>query len=78
MTRAEVDKWTEDNGGTDRQTLFFNGIRYLFVTLPDKWIAIFEDNSGDYIPCIQAANINRAESWCSMRERPRVPFNVFQ
>ena len=55
---------------------YINGIDYLFVTMNDGWIAIFEYSEGYYIPKTQAADEAHALSWCGMIERPRVPFNV--
>lgn len=73
MTRTEVDRWTTENKVTSTATFYANKIDYLFATLPDGWIAIFENAGGDYIPLIQAADRAHAETYCVMREPLPVP-----
>jgi hypothetical protein len=73
MTGAEVEKWVQENRAANKERYFTNGIDYLFVTLPDNWIAVFEDDSGDFIPCIQAADAGKAKTWCNLREPLTVP-----
>ena len=76
LDAAGLEKWIAQNGTGHKEYKYFNGIDYLFVTMNDGWIAIFEYADGCYIPKIQAANEMRAASWCNMIERPSVPFNV--
>lgn len=64
--------WIEENG-VSQESVWYNSIPYLFVTLKDGWIAIFEKDLGQYIPCIQADNREHAVSWCVMREPLRIP-----
>lgn len=88
MTRAEVEQWIADNNGTCREwinetagahkgTYTFNTIDYLFVEMPDKWIAVFEYENGEYTPCIQAADLGHAKTWCIMREPINVPAIIY-
>lgn len=71
-----LEKWIAENGTGHKENKYFNGIDYLFVTMNDGWIAVFECADGYYIPKTQAADEAHAASWCNMIERPRVSFNV--
>lgn len=73
---SRIGKWIAENGTGNKERKYINGIDYLFVTMNDGWIAIFEYSEGYYIPKTQAADEAHALSWCGMIERPRVPFNV--
>lgn len=73
MTATELDKWVAENGAKDHQNFSRNGIDWVFYTLPDGWIAVFEYDEGEYLPRIQAADMAHARSWCVMRERLTVP-----
>lgn len=70
------NKWVKDNAiATDTQ--WINTIHYLFATLKDGWIAIFEIGSaGVLYPQIQAQDMPHAKSWCALREPITVPLNV--
>ena len=76
LDAAGLEKWIAENGTGNKERKYINGIDYLFVTMNDGWIAIFEYSEGYYIPKTQAADEAHALSWCGMIERPRVPFNV--
>ncbi len=72
MTAAEVEKYYQENG-TSRERYHANGIDYLFIGLSDGWTAIFEICRGDYTPIIQAATLDKAKSYCNLREPVTVP-----
>lgn len=76
LDAAGLEKWIAENGTGNKERKYINGIDYLFVTMNDGWIAIFEYSEGYYIPKTQAADEAHALSWCGMIERPHVPFNV--
>lgn len=76
LDAAGLEKWITENGTGNKERKYINGIDYLFVTMNDGWIAIFEYSEGYYIPKTQAADEAHALNWCGMIERPRVPFNV--
>lgn len=76
LDAAGLEKWIAENGTGHKENKYFNGIDYLFVTMNDGWIAVFECADGYYIPKTQAADEAHAASRCNMIERPRVPFNV--
>lgn len=47
-----------------------NNIDYWFITEADGWISIIEINpDADYIPLIQACNIEKAEDYIAFREK---------
>lgn len=69
MDAERLEKWVADNGAKNHQNFSCNCIDWVFYTLPDGWIAIFEYDEGEYWPRIQAADIAHARSWCIMRER---------
>ena len=73
MTRQKLEKWIDKNRITETATFYANRINYFFTTLPDGWTAIFENDNGDYIPLIQAADKAHAESYCILREPLPVP-----
>ena len=73
----EFEKWVAENGTGEKVHKHFNGIDYIFATMTDGWIAIFETGEGGYVPKMQAADEAHADSWCAMRERLPVPFSVF-
>lgn len=76
MSKIELEKWIAENG-TKKECEYFNGIRYAFVTMKDGWIAIFEcKGNGEYVPMIQAADIEHARSYCEISEPVRVPINI--
>ena len=77
LNAGELKEWIAQNGTGEKDRRYINGISYLFTVMNDGWIAIFEVDNGLYIPLIQARDIAHAESWCVMRERPNVPFNIF-
>ena len=59
------------------ETAWINKIYYLFATLSDGWVAVFEiGNSGELLPQIQASDMPHARSYCELREPITVPFNV--
>ena len=64
--------WIAENC-TDYVTAWYNGIRYTLATMKDGWIAIFEHFNGRLYPMIQAMDMNKAVSWCIMREPVTVP-----
>ena len=73
MTREKFESWCRENG-TGRINKSRNGIDWVFVTMKDGWIAIFEyDYESGYYPKIQAKDMGHAVSYISMIERPRVP-----
>lgn len=73
MTRTEFESWCRENG-TGRINKSCNGIDWVFVTMTDGWIAIFEyDYESGYYPKIQAKDEAHALSYIAMIERPRVP-----
>jgi len=72
MTAERLEKWASETGATGHESYHANGIDYVFYTLPDGWIAIFEYDDGEYLPRIQAADLRHAKSWCAMRERLNV------
>ena len=68
--------WVKENS-VKTETAWINTIHYLFATLRDGWIAIYEIGyDGRLYPQIQAADMGHAETWCSMREPVTVPLNV--
>lgn len=73
MNGKQLEKWTTENGITETATFYANKIDYFFATLPDGWIAVFENNNGDYVPLVQAADRAHAESYCVLREPLTVP-----
>lgn len=77
MNSERFEKWIAENGTGHMEHRYFNGIDYFFAGMRDGWIAIFEWGScGTYTPCIQAADREHAESWCSMRECVPVQVNL--
>lgn len=76
MKLTEFEKWKEENG-TSYCSYRANRISYKFVTMNDNWIAIFEYDHmrGEYIPLIQARDMEHAESYCDLREPIPVPVN---
>lgn len=74
MKALEFENWRKENGGSIKD-YYVNRISYKFVTMNDNWIAIFEYDHvrGEYIPLIQAKDIEHAESFCFMREPVPVP-----
>lgn len=77
MDATALNKWIAENGTGHRERKYINGISYLYAEMKDGWVAIFECDNGNYLPKIQAKNTDKADAWCGMHERPRVPFNVF-
>ena len=77
LNANEVNAWISENGTGHKEWKYINGISYLFATMNDGWIAVFETHDGIYIPRFQAADEKHAISRCSLSERPNVPFNVF-
>lgn len=77
MTQEKFDEWYRQNG-VSRERYYRNGFDYVFVTMTDGWIAILQHDPGSdyYQALIQAADRPHAESYCDMRERINVPFNV--
>ena len=68
-----INKWLKENA-ISQERMSINSIDYLFATMQDGWIAIFErDRNGAYSPLIQAMNREKALSYCAMREPVRVP-----
>lgn len=45
-----------------------NGLSYLFYTMKDGWIAIFENNNGNLTPKTQAKDMPHAESYIGLIE----------
>lgn len=78
MRRQELETWISENGTGHQERKYINGISYLFATMNDGWIAVFEIDGSEYIPKFQAADTKHAASRCNMYERPNVPFNVFE
>lgn len=73
MTREKFESWCHENG-TGRINKSYNGIDWVFVTMTDGWIAIFEyDYLSGYYPKIQAKDMEHALNYISMIECPRVP-----
>lgn len=73
MTIQEFESWCRENG-TGRTNHSCNGIDWVFITMTDGWIAIFEyDYGSGYYPKIQAKDEAHALSYIAMIERPRVP-----
>ena len=52
LDAAGLEKWIAENGTGHKENKHFNGIDYLFVTMNDGWIAVFECADGYYIPCL--------------------------
>ena len=42
MTREEFEKWCRENGTGNKVNKSYNGVDWVFVTMKDGWIAIFE------------------------------------
>ena len=76
MSGQALENWIAENCMGSRERKYFNGIEYLFATMNDGWIAVFEYDNGRYIPKFQAADEEHAVSRCYMTERISVPFNV--
>lgn len=68
----DIRKWLDENA-VDKECITVNSIDYLFATMHDGWIAVFERDHSSYSPLIQAANHEKALSYCAMREPVRVP-----
>lgn len=77
MNAKEFEDWVKENG-TSATRKYSGGIDWVFVTMKDGWVTIFEYNyfSGDYCPAIQAKDEKHALDYISLRERPRVPFQI--
>lgn len=61
---------------SSRENKSRNGIDWVFVTMKDTWIALFEYVNGSYIPYIQCKDKEHALSYINVLERPSVPFDV--
>ena len=76
MNGKDFDKWCEENA-TSLERKHCNGLDYVFATMTDHWIAIFQYNHmcGDntYAPLIQSADIEHAVDYIAMREPVVVP-----
>lgn len=71
--------WNEyiDENAVNTDTAWINRIHYLFATLKDGWVAIFEVGyGGELYPQIQASDMGHALSWCELREPITVPMDV--
>ena len=77
MNAKEFEDWVKENG-TCATRKYSGGIDWVFVTMKDGWIAIFEYNyfAGEYIPKIQAKDEKHALNYISLIERPPVPFQI--
>ena len=75
MTNTEAIEWINKNSVSNPIYEFYNKIKYCLCELQDGWIAIFEINelNGEYIPLIQAYNMNKAIEYCQLREPIPVP-----
>lgn len=47
LDAAGLEKWIAENGTGNKERKYINGIDYLFVTMNDGWIAIFEYSERD-------------------------------
>lgn len=72
MSKGDYQKWADENIVSSEHR-YYNGIDYIFGTMKDGWIAISETDAFGIYPCIQAKDMEHAESWCVMRERVNVP-----
>lgn len=76
MSGSDFEKWFEENG-QGKENKYCNNIDYVFVTMKDGWVAIFEYNYiggiDEYNPIIQAADLKHAEGYIFKRERLTVP-----
>ena len=82
LDAAGLEKWIAENGTGNKERKYINGIDYLFVTMNDGWIAIFEYSEGYYIPKTQAADeANDRAPACSvqrdMKQRRGSPASFF-
>lgn len=89
LDAAGLEKWIAENGTGNKERKYINGIDYLFVTMNDGWIAIFEYSEGYYIPKTQAADEahalrlvrNDRAPACSvqrdMKQRREIPASFF-
>lgn len=76
MNAEKFEEWCKNNAvSQDRRSC--NGLDYVFVTMKDGWIGIFQYNYGNaentYAPLIQSADMPHAESYICMREAIPVP-----
>lgn len=74
-----MNDWNKyiDENAISIDTAWVNTIHYMFATLKDGWVAIFEIGyNGQLYPQIQASDMAHAESWCTMREPLTVPISA--
>lgn len=76
MTGEQFLDWMHENGTGESEHYYSNTVNYIFVAMRDGWTAVFERDGAQYIPVIQAADIEHAQSYCNLREPIRVPINL--
>lgn len=78
MSNETYEKWTTENCTRKVCDEWINGIHYHFWEMKDKWIAVFQwlENSGEYGTVVQACDINKAKSFCGLREPVTVPMQA--
>lgn len=75
MTGEKFLDWMHEHGTGESVSYYVNDMHFIFVPMRDGWTAVFEQDGGQYIPVIQAADIPHAQSYCNMLEPVRVPVN---
>ena len=73
MTGEQFLDWMHENGTGESASSYVNGMHFIFVSMKDGWTAVFEQDGGQYIPVIQAADMEHAQSYCNLLEPLRVP-----
>ena len=77
MNAEKLEQWIQRNGTGEKEIWYSNGLTWLFVTLRDGWIAIFERENPDYYrPAIQSLDLEHAKSYCAMIEPVTFPLQV--
>ena len=68
MNQEKFEEWCLKNAKNIRNK-YINKIDYVWVTMTDDWIAIFEkEQDSFYRPLIQAKTEAHAQNYCSLRE----------
>lgn len=77
LTAKEVQEWISSKGTGHKEQKYINGIRFLFVTRKDGWIAVFRTDGGMYYPEFEALDMKHAVSRCHFIEVVHVPLVEF-
>lgn len=75
LCKMNWKEWIEKNC-TETQTTWINGLRYMFATMQDGWIAVFRIVNAELEPVIQAQDMAHAKGYCSLIEPVPVPVNI--